>query len=173
MNSTAYHDACRSFRWDEVVRSLGWTSSGTVDLGSTIVGRHGGSSRPALRWFGKTGQRRTVTFDELGRLSNRFASWLHAQGVGPGDRVAGYLPRIPETVVVMLGTWKAGGVYVPIFTGFGPDAIEFRLRHSAAKVLCTHWEYRPRLPAQPRLATLTVEGPGALANGDLGFAATM
>jgi acetyl-CoA synthetase len=113
-----------------------------------------------LRWFGKARQRRTVTFDELSRLSNRFANWLRVQGVGKGDRVAGYLPRIPETVVVMLGTWKAGAVYVPIFTGFGPDAIAFRLRHSGAKILCTHSEYRSRIPSEPTIATLTVEGSG-------------
>ena len=42
----------------------------------------------------------------------------------------GYLPRVPETLVVMLGTWKAGAIYVPIFTGFGPDAIAYRMAHS-------------------------------------------
>jgi acetyl-CoA synthetase len=155
------------------MRALAWTSTGSVNLGRTIVDRQAGSSRPALRWFGKAGQRRTVTFDELSRLSNRFANWLRAQGVGKGDRVAGYLPRVPETVVVMLGTWKAGAVYVPIFTGFGPDAIEFRLRHSGAKILCTHWEYRSRIPTHPRTTTLTVEGPGPPAQGDMGFAATV
>jgi acetyl-CoA synthetase len=172
--STAYQDACRSFRWDEMVQALGWTSTGSVNLGRTIVDRHAGSSRPALYWFGKTGQRLTVTFDELSRLSHRFAGWLCAHGVGKGDRVAGYLPRIPETVVVMLGTWKAGAVYVPIFTGFGPDAIDFRLRHSGAKILCTHWEYRSRMPNEPSsVTTVTVEGAGALAAGDVGFDATI
>ena len=84
------------------------------------------------------------------------------------------MPRIPETVVMMLGTWKAGAVYVPIFTGFGPDAIDFRLGHSGAKVLCTHWDYRSRIPTGPRrTAILTVEGPGGFADGDTGFAATM
>jgi acetyl-CoA synthetase len=173
MSSPAYHDACRSFRWDETLRALGWTPTGSVNLGRTIVDRHG-SSRPALRWFGKAGQQRTTTFDELSRLSNRFANWLRAHGVGKGDRVAGYLPRIPETVVVMLGTWKAGALYVPIFTGFGPDAVEFRLRHSGARVLCTHWEYRPRVSTDSRsIATLTVEGSAALPGGDIGFAAAI
>jgi len=52
------------------------------------------------------------------------------------------MPRVPETLVVMLGAWKAGAVYVPIFTGFGPDAIDFRVGHSGARVLCTTGEYR-------------------------------
>jgi acetyl-CoA synthetase len=174
MSNAAYHDACRSFRWDEALRALDWTSTRSLNLGRTIVDRHAGSSRPALRWFGKTGQRRTLTFDDLSRLSNRFANWLGAHGVGKGDRVAGYLPRVPETVVVMLGTWKAGAVYVPIFTGFGADAIDFRLAHSGAKVLCTHWEYRSRISTIPTsVATLTVEGSRTLADGDMGFAATV
>jgi acetyl-CoA synthetase len=174
MTSAAYHDACRSFRWDEALRALDWTSTASVNLGRTIVDRHAASGRPALRWFGKAGQRRTVTFDELRRLSNRFARWLRAHGVGKGDRVAGYLPRIPETVVVMLGTWKAGAVYVPIFTGFGPDAIDFRLRDSGAKVLCTHSEYRSRIPTgSTTTAIVTVEGVGALGASDIGFAAAV
>ena len=174
MSSAAYHDACRSFRWDALLPTLGWTSTGRLNLGRTIVDRHAGSRRVALRWFGKAGQRRTVTFDELSRLSNCLANWLRAEGVGKGDRVAGYLPRVPETVVVMLATWKAGAIYVPIFTGFGPDAIGFRLRHSGAKILCTHWEYRSRIPPDPgTTAILTIEGPSTLADGDRGFAATV
>ena len=50
----------------------------------------------------------------------------------------------------MIGTWKVGAVYVPIFTGFGPDAIEFRVRHSGARVLVTQWEQRARLPGRSR-----------------------
>jgi acetyl-CoA synthetase len=174
MSTTAYQHACGSFRWDEALRGLDWTSTGSVNLGRTIVDRHSGSSRAALRWLGKAGQRQTVTFDELSRLSNRFANWLRGRGVGKGDRVAGYLPRIPETVVVMLGTWKAGAVYVPIFTGFGPDAIEFRLRHSGAKILCTHSAYRSRIPTDSlTIATLTVQGSGPLADNDIGFAAAV
>ena len=96
MSTTAYHHACESFRWGEVLRGLDWTSTGSVNLGRTIVDRHAGSSRAALRWFGKAGQRQTVTFDELSRLSNRFANWLRGRGVGKGDRVAGYLPPSPR-----------------------------------------------------------------------------
>ena len=83
---------------------------------------------------------------ELSRLSNRFANLLQSLGVDRGDRVAGYLPRVPETLVVMLGAWKAGAIYVPIFTGFGPDAIAYRMAHSGARVLCTHWEHASRVP---------------------------
>jgi acetyl-CoA synthetase len=71
----------------------------------------------------------------------------------------------------MLGTWKAGAVYVPIFTGFGGDAIAFRIAHSGASVLCTHGDYRaqvpPTLPANVRV--VTVNGSGAVPAGDVDF----
>jgi len=156
---------------ESVARGADVPSAGPVDLARTIVDRHAGGGRTALRWVGKTGTSKTLTFDELGQLSAQVAGWLRSRGLREGDRVAGFLPRVPETIAIMLGTWKAGGVYVPIFTGFGPDAIEFRLRDSGAKVLCTHWEYRSRVPAPlPNgPAILTISGPEAPAAGDTDF----
>jgi acetyl-CoA synthetase len=144
-----YPEACARFSWHASLAALGWTEHGDVNLADTFVERHADSRGDALRWFGKTGAARAVTFDELARLASRFAGFLAAAGVRKGDRVAGFLPRVPETLAIMLGTWKAGAVYMPIFTGFGPDAIAFRVRHSGAKVLCTHREYRDRVPALP------------------------
>jgi len=145
-----------------------------VNLGETIVDRHAATGRVALRWFGKTGTSRDATFADLARLSSRFAALLASRGVVKGDRVAGFLPRIPETLVAMLGTWKLGAIYVPIFTGFGADAIAFRVRASGAKVLCTHWEYRDRIPSLPASTTLiTVTGHAPIAAGDIDFWSAM
>jgi acetyl-CoA synthetase len=145
MSLPTHRDACRAFRWEESVRAMG-AAGGTIDLGHAIVDRHAGAGRPALRWYGRSGEARTYSFDELARLTGRFAAVLRAHGVGPGDRVAGFLPRVPEMLIAMIGTWKAGAVYVPIFAGFGPDAIDFRVRHSGARVLVTHGALRARLP---------------------------
>jgi acetyl-CoA synthetase len=161
----AYDEACARFAWRDGFAALGWTADGHVNLADTIVGRHAASGRAALRWFGTGGDARTLTFDALHRLANRFAAFLHATGIEKGDRVAGFLPRVPETVAIMLGTWKAGAVYVPIFTGFGPDAIAFRVAHSGAKLLCTHDVYRGRVPGTPRVLTI-----GGGAPGDVTFA---
>jgi acetyl-CoA synthetase len=60
----------------------------------------------------------------------------------------------------MLGTWKIGAVYVPIFTGFGADAVGFRMKHSGAKVLCTHHEHRDRVPPLSSGTTIVTVGPG-------------
>lgn len=171
MSRPTYRDACQAFRWEESARALGWTPGAPVNLGRTIVDRHAGSGRPALRWFGKRGDAREYTFDELSRLTGQFANVLRARGIGPGDRVAGFLPRIPEMLIAMIGTWKAGAVYVPIFTGFGPDAVEFRARHSGARVLVTQWEPRARLPdpLPEGLAIITVAGEGGVGPADTDF----
>jgi acetyl-CoA synthetase len=150
---------------------MGIVPGGPVNLGRAIVDRHAGSGRAALRWFGKRGEARTYTFDELAALSGRFAAVLQARGIGSGDRVAGFLPRVPEMLIAMIGTWKAGAVYVPIFTGFGPDAVEFRVRHSGTRALVTHWEHRARLPAPvpEGVGVVTVAGEGGVPPGDIDF----
>ena len=171
MSRPTHRDACQAFRWEESARAMGFTAGAPVNLGRAIVDRHAGSGRPALRWFGKRGEGRTYTFDELARLTGRFANVLRARGVGPGDRVAGFLPRIPEMLIAMIGTWKVGAVYVPIFTGFGTDAIEFRVRHSGARVLVTQWEHRGRLPEPlpDGVTVITVAGGAGGAPGDVDF----
>ncbi len=81
----------------------------------------------ALRWIDKQGRGHDWTFGELARRSRQFANLLVARGVRPGDRVAGLLTRRPELVVTLLGAFRAGAVYQPVFTAFGPRAIEARL----------------------------------------------
>jgi acetyl-CoA synthetase len=171
MSRPTHRDACQAFRWEESARAMGVTAGAPVNLGRAIVDRHAGSGRAALRWFGKRGEARTYTFDELARLTARFANVLRERGVGPGDRVAGFLPRIPEMLIAMIGTWKVGAVYVPIFTGFGTDAIEFRVRHSGARVLVTQWEQRRRLPEPlpSGVTVITVAGDAGDAPDDVDF----
>lgn len=166
----SYTEACARFSWQHSLDALGWSADGDVNLADTLVERHAATGRCALRWFGKSGAEREYTFDELARLASRFAGFLATAGVRKGDRVAGFLPRVPETLAVMLGTWKAGGVYVPIFTGFGPDAVAFRVRHSGAKLLVTHHEYRGRVPALPAgTRVVTVTGDARPRSSDVAF----
>src|SRR6187402_157869 len=83
-----YDEARAAFRWEESARALGWRPGEPVSLGHTIVDRHAGADRPALRWRSRHGEGRTYTFDELARLTARFAAVLQAHGVRRGDRVA-------------------------------------------------------------------------------------
>ena len=169
MSKPSYAEAVRSFDWSAVDRELGWHGQEPIDLGHTIVDRYAGGARVALYWVGKHGAKAAMTFRDLSLLSNRIANLLRGLGVRAGDRVAGVLPRVPETIAVMIGVWKAGAVYVPVFTGFGPDAIGFRLRDCGAKVVCTHRDYRDRVPDIEDLTVVTIADAGGagVAPGDV------
>ena len=164
-----YADVCAGFSWEQGLAALGWSADGDVNLAETIVERHRGSPAQALRWFGATGAARTYSFDQLAALACRFAAFLDSVGVRNGDRVAGYLPRVPEMLAVMLGTWKLGAIYVPIFTGFGTDAVALRVRDSGARVLCTHRAVRGRVPELPSGTCIVAVGEGRRVAGDVDF----
>ncbi len=123
--------------------------------------RHTGENRTALLWQNAAGERRDLSFEELQADSARVANWLVSLGVEPGDRVSGLLPRVPELVSLILGVWRAGAVYQPLFTAFGPKAIEHRLTTSEAKLVVSDLANRPKLDevaSPPRIATLGDHG---------------
>ena len=135
--------------------------------------RHVGSNAVALIWGNASGERATRTFEELQTRSAQVANLLHEHGVRPGDRVAGLLPRVPELVELILGVFRLGAVYQPLFTAFGPKAIEQRLATSEAKVVVTDSTNRPKLdgitPAPLVMCLMTAE-PVA---GDVDFGASV
>jgi acetyl-CoA synthetase len=93
--------------------------------------------RTAVIWEGDDESTRTLTFGELEALTNRMANALQGLGVGRGDRVGIFLPMLPETVAVTLACGKLGAIYVPLFSGYGEEAIVSRLDDCDAKVLVT------------------------------------
>lgn len=104
--------------------------------------------RVALEFVARDFSRESVTFRQLSRDSARFANALQARGVGRGDVVAAMLPRIPELLTVVLGVWRAGAIYQPLFTAFGPAAIESRVTSkggSQAKLVVTDAANRAKL----------------------------
>lgn len=146
MASREYQTVLQSFDWKEARAALGWNEDRTVSLGDALVDRHANSGRTALISASIDGTETQMTFAELANASNQFANLLTRMGIGPGDRVAGLMPRGPEVFITILGTLKAGAIYVPIFTGFGPDAVGYRLEQSQAKLLITDLEYYDRIP---------------------------
>ncbi len=91
----------------------------------------------ALIYENEEGQVENYTFRDLMRFSNQFANTLAAHGMQAGDRLAILLPQCPETAVAHIAAYKIGGVAVPLFTLFGPDALEYRLSNSEAKSILT------------------------------------
>ncbi len=160
MPAETYQDAVANFDWGKVRAALGWGDEGPVSLGHAIVDRHIGSDRVALIAVDAAGGERRFGYRELSEASNRFANLLRNLGVVPGDRVAGLMPRGPDVVVAILGALKVGAVYVPVFTGFGPDAVKFRLDHCGAKVLVTHAAVAAQVPVDTNATVLCVTQPG-------------
>jgi acetyl-CoA synthetase len=173
----SYDRAVARFRWRDVVGELGWAGRDTVNLAETIVDRQAtgpNADRTALLWLGRDGAEQRVSYGKLAADSARFANLLNRLGVRKGDRVAALMPRLPETLVAMLGAFKAGAVHVPIFTGFGPDAVRYRLTDSRASVLCTHHEFRAQVPEDVPVTTICVTEPGGRPiGGDIDFAVAL
>lgn len=102
-----------------------------------IVDKWAEEGRVALRYEGAERPASQLTFIELKEKAAQFANYLTSQGIGKGDRVAALLPRTPELMVVIMGTLRAGAVYQPLFTAFGPGAIEYRVGQAGTKMVVT------------------------------------
>ncbi|MBN9438315.1 acyl-CoA synthetase [Bosea sp. (in: a-proteobacteria)] len=160
MTLETYSDVTRAFSWSAVSDQLGWRPGEKVSLGAAIVDRHADSDRTALIAVAADGRETRLSYRELSQASNRFANLLSRLGVRPGDRVAGLLPRGPEVLIAMIGALKLGAIYVPVFTGFGPDAVAYRLSHSEARVLVTHRGNFHQLPARLDGVAVVAAGSG-------------
>ncbi|WP_207885514.1 acyl-CoA synthetase [Pseudomonas sp. 30_B] len=151
------------------------TLAGTLDALNACVeccDRHAIPGRVALFWEGKDGDSASYTFTQLKELSGRFASFLHGLGVRPGDVVSGMLPRTPELLITVLGTWRLGAVYQPLFTAFGPKAIEHRVKLAGSKVVVTDGANRAKLdevPDAPTLVTVSGQKGQGIRHGDYSF----
>ncbi|MCU7238360.1 AMP-binding protein [Pseudomonas peradeniyensis] len=161
-----YAEAARSF---DHARAATAALHGNLEALNACVeccDRHTGSNKPALVWEDRDGNSGRYTFDQLQALAARFANVLKAQGVEAGDRVAGLMPRTSELLVTILATWRLGAVYQPLFTAFGPKAIEHRLEQSHAKVVVTDRHNRPKLDGVAGCPTIVTV---AAAEGELDF----
>ena len=134
--------------------------------------RHALPGRIALFWEGRDGSDATWTYRDLQDNAARFANFLRAQGVGKGDKVAGLLPRNAELLIVVLATWRIGAVYQPLFTAFGPKAIEHRLGSSGARIVVTDAVNCPKLNEVTGCPTVVTVGGAkgeGIVRGDYSF----
>ena len=121
----------------------------------------------ALDWISADGHHETRSFADLRDEAARFANFLTAQGIKPGDVVSGLLPRTPDLVVMVLGVLRAGAVYQPLFTAFGPKAIEDRLRMSGSKCVVTDAINRSKLDTVENCPPIAVIGTPTAGDIDL------
>jgi len=117
-----------------------WFVGGKLNVSVNCLDRHVRSAtrnKVALLWEGEPGDRRAITYWELYREVNRFANVLRSLGVKKGDRVAIYLPMIPEVVVAMLACARIGAPHSVVFGGFSAESLRDRINDAQAKVVIT------------------------------------
>jgi acetyl-CoA synthetase len=117
-----------------------WFVGGQLNVSVNCVDRHiegAARNRAALIWEGEPGERSTWTYFDLFREVNKFGNVLRSLGVGKGDRVAIYMPMVPEAVVAMLACARIGAVHSVVFGGFSAEALRDRINDAEAKVLVT------------------------------------
>jgi acetyl-CoA synthetase len=117
-----------------------WFVGGKLNIAYNCLDRHMQTTtraRVAFFWEGDDGTSRALTYEELYRVTNRLAQGLRNLGVKKGDRVAIYLPTIPEAIAAMLATARLGAVHTVVFGGFAPGALRDRIIDASAKVLIT------------------------------------
>ncbi len=117
-----------------------WFEGGKLNASYNCLDRHIRGARrnkAALIWVGEPGDRRTLTYWDLYREVNKFANALRKLGVAKGDRVAIYMPMIPELPIAMLACARIGAVHNVVFGGFSAEALRDRINDAQAKVLLT------------------------------------
>ena len=123
-----YQEVCANFRW-EIPKEF--------NIAAAICDRHVGANRAALLVETAPGMTE-MSFEHLQDRSRRLANALSAAGVAKGDRVGILLPQCPETLIAHLAAYRLGAIALPLFTLFGPEAIEYRLNDSGAKVVVSN-----------------------------------
>ena len=123
-----------------------WWIGGRMNIVQSCLDRHRdreSTDKVAIIWEGEPGDVRKLTYGELDQQVCKLAGALRRLGVRPGDRVGIFMPMCPEVAVSVLATAKVGAVIIPLFSGYGAEAIASRLRDGEAKVLiCADGFYR-------------------------------
>jgi len=158
-NLADYDAAVARFSWDEARAQLDGLPGGGLNIAYEAVDRHvshGRGDRVAIRWLSESGAVRSFTYSDLRAETNRFADVLRGLGLSKGDRVYSLLGRRPELYVAALGTLKAGCVFCPLFSAFGPEPLRARMEIGEATVLVTTAAYYRRkvAPWRGELASL-------------------
>ena len=130
---TAVRDSSRGIEWTT------WFPGGQLNLVHNCIDKHvrDQPDRVALVSEYEDGGVREFTYAELDREVSKLAGAMRELGIGRGDTVGLFLPMIPEVVFALLATAKIGAVFIPLFSGYGPDAVAVRLADCEAQLLIT------------------------------------
>jgi len=142
-----------------------WFVGGKLNASVNCVDRHTTGwrkNKAALIWEGEPGDSRVLTYNDLYREVNEFASALKKLGVQKGDRIAIYLGMIPELVVAMLACARLGAPHTVVFGGFSPESLRDRIQDCDAKILITAdggWRRGGKVPLKDNADKAVAECP--------------
>jgi acetyl-CoA synthetase len=134
-----HRDFTQTLDWSDAPFAR-WFADGQLNVAYNCLDRHvlaGNGDRIAIHWEGEPGDSRSISYAELTAEVKRAANLLTGLGIGKGDRVAVYLPMIPEAVVSMLAIARIGAVHSVIFGGFSAESIRSRVDDAGAKLVIT------------------------------------
>ena len=117
-----------------------WFAGGKFNIVYNCLDRHMDTpirNKVAFYWEGDKGETRTITYEQLYKLTNQLAKGLQNLGVKKGDRVAIYMPAVPEQVIAVLAVARLGAVHTVVFGGFAASALRDRIIDAQAKVVIT------------------------------------
>ena len=117
-----------------------WCVGGEMNIVHNMLDKYAGTevdNRLAIKSETEDGTNRTLTYKILREQTNKMAAALRSLGLGKGDAIGVFMPMVPEIVVAMLAIIKVGGIFLPLFSGFGAGAIVSRLNDAEAKALFT------------------------------------
>jgi acetyl-CoA synthetase len=131
-------------KWDTVLEwnepFAKWFVGGTLNISYNCIDRHLETwrrNKAAIIWEGEPGEIRTITYQQLHTEVCRFANVMKKLGVKKGDRVALYMPLVPELAMAMLACARIGATHTVIFGGFSADAIRDRVNDGGCKLIVT------------------------------------
>ena len=157
-------------KWDKVLDDAEapfyrWFTGGRTNMSYNCLDRHCETwrkNRAAIVWEGEPGEQRILTYQELLRAVQRFASVLKSQGYGAGDRAILYMPMVPELPVAMLACARLGITHSVVFAGFSAEALKTRILDLEAGVVITAdggWRRGKVVPLKPAVDEALEECP--------------
>ncbi|CEJ10991.1 Acetyl-coenzyme A synthetase [bacterium YEK0313] len=127
-------DTSKGVQWPQ------WCIGGTTNIAYNCMERtlaRGDAGKQAIFWEGEDGETRVWTYGELAAQAESAAAGLKRLGLKPGDVVGIYMPFLPETIAAFLAVTRIGGIALPMFSGFGAQAVIERLKDAEAKAVIT------------------------------------